>query len=188
MATKKKPAASKKPAAKKPGADGNGGGAETAPQPDIAAQQDPQSAELSILVQYIKDLSFESPNAPVSLQGPGENPKLDVNVNVQASAQSDDIFEVSLNFEANASSDDGVIYKIELVYAGVFRISGVPDHLLQPVLFIDCPTLLFPFMRRIIADMTQEGAFPPLLLDPVDFAGLYRQNAEQIQQTASQPS
>ncbi len=188
MATKKKPATPKKAAAKKPETGGNGGGAEAAQPQDAGAQPDAQGAELSILVQYIKDLSFESPNAPASLQGPGENPKLNVNVNVQASAQAEGIFEVSLNFEANATSDDGVIYNVELVYAGVFRISGVPDHLLQPVLFIDCPTLLFPFMRRIIADMTQEGAFPPLLLDPVDFAALYRQNVEQIQQSSTQPS
>lgn len=181
MATKKKPAKSKKA-----DTDGKPDGAETAQAQGAETSQDPQSAELSILVQYIKDLSFESPNAPVSLQGPGENPKLNVNINVQAAAQADSIFEVSLHFEANATSDDGVIYNIELVYAGVFRISGVPDNLLQPVLFIDCPTLLFPFMRRIIADMTQEGAFPPLLLDPVDFAALYRQNAEQIEQSATQ--
>lgn len=188
MATKKKPATSKKPAAGKAGGDDKTAGAATAQAQDAATAQQPQSAELSVLVQYIKDLSFESPNAPASLQGPGENPKLNVNINVQAAAQADDIFEVSLHFEANATSDDGVIYNIELVYAGVFRISGVPENLLQPVLFIDCPALLFPFMRRIIADMSQEGAFPPLMLDPVDFAALYRQNAEQIKQSATQSS
>ena len=186
MATKKKPATSKKSAAKDTGGDGKTADEDVAQAQGAAPSQDPQSAELSILVQYIKDLSFESPNAPASLQGPGENPKLNVNINVQAAAQADDIFEVALHFEANATSDDGVIYNIELVYAGVFRVTGVPENLLQPVLFIDCPTLLFPFMRRIIADMSQEGAFPPLLLDPVDFAALYRQNAEQIEQSATQ--
>lgn len=183
MATKKKPATAKKPAAKKPaakksGSDGDAGGVE--PQP---AQQ--QAGELSILVQFIKDLSFESPNAPKSLQGPGPNPQLNVNVNVQATAQADGIFEVALNFEANATSDDGVIYNIELVYAGVFRLANIPEQFIRPVLFVDCPTLLFPFMRRIVADLTQEGAFPPLLLDPVDFSRLYRENAGQLQEQSA---
>ena len=143
---------------------------------------------LMIGAQYIKDLSFESPNAPKSLQGPGENPQLNVNINVQATAQAEDIFEVCLNFEAKAHSDEGVIYNVEMVYAGIFRISGVPNQMMQRVLFVDCPALLFPFMRRIIADMTQEGAFPPLLLDPVDFAGLYQENAVKVQQPAAPPS
>lgn len=177
MAAKKKAATPKKPAAPQPAAGaGNAGGEE--------GQQ--QGGELSILVQFIKDLSFESPNSPKSLQGPGENPQLNVNVNVQAAPQGENIYEVDLNFEAKATSDDGVIYNIELVYAGMFRLAGIPEEYLQPVLFVDCPTLLFPFARRIVADLTQEGAFPPLLLDPVDFAGLYRQNAAQLQQQAGQ--
>lgn len=180
MAAKKKAATTKKPAAAaKPAADAaNAGGGQDAQQP---------GGELSILIQFIKDLSFESPNSPKSLQGPGENPQLNVNVNVQAAPQGQDIYEVDLNFEAKATSDDGVIYNIELVYAGMFRLTGIPEQYLQPVLFVDCPTLLFPFARRIVADLTQEGAFPPLLLDPVDFAGLYRQNAEQLQQQSAQP-
>ncbi|GAB4229042.1 MAG: protein-export chaperone SecB [Methyloligellaceae bacterium] len=154
-----------------------------ASQGDGGAAQE-QAGELSILVQYIKDLSFESPNAPMSLQGPGENPRLTVNVNVQAEAKEDDIYEVSLNFEGKTTNDAGVIYNLELVYAGIFKITGIPNEYLQQVLFVDCPTLLFPFMRRIIADMTQEGAFPPLMLDPIDFAKLYRENQAQIQASA----
>ncbi len=177
MAAKKKSATPRKPAAKTTPADGgNASGGEAGAQ---------QGGELSILVQFIKDLSFESPNSPKSLQGPGENPQLNVNVNVQAAPQGDNVYEVDLNFEAKATSDDGVIYNIELVYAGLFRLAGIPEEYLQPVLFVDCPTLLFPFARRIVADLTQEGAFPPLLLDPVDFAGLYRQNAAQLQQQAA---
>jgi preprotein translocase subunit SecB len=175
MAAKKKTAAPKKPAAAPAADGGNGGGAQPADQPQ---------GQMAILVQFIKDLSFESPNSPKSLQGPGENPQLNVNVNVQATPQGEGIYEVDLNFEAKATSDDGVIYNVELVYAGLFRLEGIPEQFLQPVLFVDCPTLLFPFARRIMADLTQEGAFPPLLLDPVDFAGLYQQNAAQIQQQA----
>lgn len=175
MATKKKSAPAK-PAKKAAG----GGPAPTPPQ-----QPQQQGAQLSILVQYVKDLSFESPNAPASLRGPGDNPQMNVNVNVQATAQQEGLFEVALNFDAKAANNAGVIYNIELVYAGIFRIQGVPQQYLQQILFVDCPMLLFPFARRIIADMTQEGAFPPLLLDPVDFARLYREKSAEIAQSAT---
>lgn len=186
MATKKKAATTKKePAAEATDAGaGNGGDAQAA-----AGPQGQQAPQIQILVQFIKDLSFESPNSPASLQAPGDNPKLQVNVNVHASGQGEDLYEVVLNFEANAISDAGVIYNLELVYGGMFRLSGIPENYLQPVLFVDCPTMLFPFLRRIISDLTQSGAFPPLLLDPIDFASLYQQNAAQIQQQAAgQPS
>lgn len=189
MATKKKATTQKKPAASKAKAGPagtNGGNAKPAAAASGAAPQQPAQAQparqLSVLAQFVKDLSFESPNAPKSLQGPGENPKLQVNVNVHAIGQGDDMYEVDLNFEANASSDSGVIYNIELVYAGLFRLTGLPQEMLQPVLFIDCPTILFPFLRRIVSDLTQEGAFPPLYLDPIDFTSLYRQRAGEVNQ------
>ncbi len=144
-----------------------------------------EGAQLAVLAQFIKDLSFESPNSPRSLQRPGENPKLQVNVNVQAAKESDDIYQVDLMFEAQAQSDDGVIYNIELVYSGMFRLTNIPDEFLQTVLSVDCPTILFPFLRRIVADLTQEGGFPPLLMDPMDFASLYRENAERSAEQAS---
>lgn len=152
------------------------------------AQQD--AAQLNVLAQYIKDLSFESPNTPASLQAQGENPSLEVNVNVQARKQGDDIFEAALHFEAKAASQDIVFYNIELVYAGLFRLTNIPENLLQPVLFVDCPAMLFPFLRRLVADLTREGGYPPLYLDPIDFPALYRQNAERVQaeQAAAQPS
>jgi preprotein translocase subunit SecB len=147
----------------------------------------PQDARINVLAQFVKDLSFESPNAPASLRSPGENPKLQVNVNVHAAGQGEDVYEVALHFEANATSDASVIYNIELVYAGLFRLHGIPQEMLQPVLFIDCPALLFPYLRRIVCDLTQEGGFPPLYLDPIDFAGLYRQNAPQTGQQQAAP-
>lgn len=156
-----------------------------APPPDAAAAQARQAAQLNVLAQYIKDLSFESPNAPDTLQAPGDNPTLEVNVNVQARKQGDDIFETALHFEAKAANPENVIYNIELVYAGLFRLTNIPENLLQPVLFVDCPAMLFPFMRRLVADLTREGGYPPLYLDPIDFSALYRQNAERIQ--AQQP-
>jgi preprotein translocase subunit SecB len=151
----------------------NGDGPSPAPtaQPEQAAQP-----QLTVLAQYVKDLSFESPNSPQSLQGPGENPQLKVGVNVNAAPKGEDVYEVALNLEVHAKSDNGVIYNVEMVYGGLFRLRGVPQNLLQPVLFVDCPTLLFPFLRRALADVIRDGGFPPLMLDPIDFARLYAQN------------
>lgn len=145
--------------------DGPGGGAQAGTQ-----------AQLNVLAQYVKDLSFESPSAPQTLQGPGENPQLQVGVNVNAGPRGDDIYETVVHLEAHAKSDTGVIYNVELDYGGLFRIKNVPENMLQPVLFVDCPTLLFPFVRRVIADMVRDGGFPPLMLDPIDFGRLYAQN------------
>jgi preprotein translocase subunit SecB len=144
--------------------------------PGAAARAQPQ---LTVLAQYIKDLSFESPSAPQSLQGPGQNPQLKVGVNVNAGGRGDDAYEVSLQLEVHAKSDQGVIYNVELIYGGLFRLTGIPENLLQPVLFVDCPTILFPFMRRVLADVIRDGGFPPLMLDPIDFARLYTQNLAQ---------
>ncbi len=133
-------------------------------------------AHLAVLAQYIKDLSFESPGAPQTLQGPGENPQLKVGVNVSTTPRGDDIYEVALHIEAHAKSDAGVIYNVELMYGSLFRLRNIPQHLMQPVLFVDCPTILFPFVRRVLADVVRDGGFPPLMLDPIDFARLYTQN------------
>lgn len=160
--------------------DGQAAGAATG-QNAAAGQQTPQGAQLNVLAQYIKDLSFESPNAPKSLHGPGNNPKLQVNVRVDSERQEESVYEVLLNIEANATSDIGVIYNVELVYGALFRLANIPENYMHPVLFIDCPTIIFPFARRVVADLTHDGSFPPLLLDPIDFASLYRQNVEQQQ-------
>jgi preprotein translocase subunit SecB len=133
-------------------------------------------AQLTVLAQYIKDFSFENPGAPQSLQGPGQNPQLKVGVNVHAQARADEAYEVSLNLEVHAKSDSGVIYNVELIYGGLFHLRNIPQNLLQPVLFVDCPTILFPFMRRVLADVVRDGGFPPLMLDPIDFGRLYAQN------------
>jgi preprotein translocase subunit SecB len=149
----------------------NGDGPTAAP-----AQSAASAAQLSVLGQYIKDLSFESPGAPQTLQTPGQNPQLKVGVNVNAAPRAEDNYEVSLNVEVNAKNDAGAIYTVELVYGGLFRLKNVPENLLQPVLFVDCPTILFPFLRRVLADVTRDGGFPPLMLDPIDFGRLFAQN------------
>jgi preprotein translocase subunit SecB len=157
--------------------------------PAAAGARAGTQAQLGILAQYVKDLSFESPGAPQTLQGPGENPQLKVGVNVNAGPRGEDVYEVAVHMEAHAKSDAGVIYNVELDYAGLFRIKNVPQHLLQPVMFVDCPTLLFPFLRRVIADVVRDGGFPPLMLDPIDFGRLYAQNMAQGQQSAqTQPN
>ncbi len=165
-------------------AKGNGGGkAEAKPSapaesaaPTNAAPEPAASAQLNVLAQYIKDLSFESPAAPQALQNPPPNPQLQVTVNIAAVPQAEEIYEVTVNLDVHAKSDTGVIYNVELAYGGLFRLQNVQQDLLQPVLFVDCPIILFPFVRRVLADVTRDGGYPPLMLDPIDFGRLYRQN------------
>ena len=139
---------------------------------------------LNILVQYIKDLSFENPRAPQSLKPSQQSPKLDININVNADKMEDSQFEVTLSLEATATDPTGALFKVELIYAGIFRVQGVPDEHLHPFVLIECPRMLFPFARQIVADATRNGGFPPLMIDPIDFAALYRQNMAQQQPPA----
>jgi preprotein translocase subunit SecB len=132
--------------------------------------------QLRVLAQYIKDMSFENPNAPASLQPPSKQPDLKVEIAVGVRPVADDVFESVINFEGRASIDDTTLYQIELSYAGLFELQNMPEQARQPVLLVNCPTLLFPYLRRIIADITRDGGFPPLMLDPIDFGGLYQQN------------
>jgi len=144
----------------------------------------PPQVQIRVVGQYIKDLSFENPNVRKLLDGSGEKPTLRVEVNVNAAKITDAIFESAIQFKAEAVSQSGVIYDLELAYAGLFEIQGMPEASLEPFLLINCPALLFPFLRRLVADLTREGGFPPLLLDPIDFAGLYMQRQQQGQQPA----
>jgi preprotein translocase subunit SecB len=182
----------KKTETREPDAKRNGDGKPeakpTVPQAEPAegaGQSAATGAQLNVLGQYIKDLSFESPGAPQALQAPPQNPQLQVGVNVGASAKADEAYEVTLNIEVHAKSDNGVIYNVELAYAGLFRLRNIPQNLLQPVLFVDCPTLLFPFLRRVLADVTRDGGFPPLMLDPIDFGRLYQQNVARAEGQAT---
>ncbi len=151
---------------------------------DRADPGENKQPQINVLGQYIKDLSFENPSAPRSLRGAGK-PSIQINFNVQAQPIGEEMFEVALTLEANATGEDGVIYKLELVYAGGFRLHNLPKEAIQPVLFIECPALLFPFVRRLVSDLSREGGFPPLLLDPIDFASLYRQRMMQTQAAAN---
>lgn len=134
---------------------------------------------LSVLAQYIKDFSFENPNAPGSLRPREASPEINININVGVNPITQADFEVTLQLEAaarDAKSTDakGVVFNAELVYAGIFRIQGIPAEAMQPALLIECPRILFPFARQIIADATRNGGFPPLMIDPIDFARLYQ--------------
>ncbi|HEY0220364.1 MAG TPA: protein-export chaperone SecB [Afipia sp.] len=140
--------------------------------------------QLNVLAQYIKDLSFENPNSPGSLAPRDTQPAINIQINVSATGLAENDYEVSLSIEGKAESSGSVLFAFELVYAGVFRIQNVAQENLHPLVMIECPRLLFPFAREIVSSATRNGGFPPLMLDPVDFVGLYRQNmarqAEQI--------
>lgn len=143
------------------------------------------SPSLNILAQYIKDLSFENPGAPHSLQARDKAPAININVNVNANPLSESDFDVVLTLNAEARDGDKVIFATELVYGGVFRIEGFPQEHMLPVLFIECPRLLFPFARQIIADATRNGGFPPLMIDPIDFAQMFTQRFAEEQSRAN---
>jgi preprotein translocase subunit SecB len=134
--------------------------------------------QLNVLAQYTKDLSFENPNAPQSLAPQGQQPQISIQINVGANNLADNDYEVTLSIEGKAETTGKVMFSFELIYGGVFRLLNIPREQLSPMLLIECPRLLFPFAREIVATSVRDGGFPPLMLDPVDFVGLYRQNME----------
>ena len=151
---------------------------------DAANDKQTAQASLNVLAQYVKDLSFESPNAPNSLRGRDKAPTININVNVNANPLSEKEFDVHLTLNAKASSGNDVLFNVELIYGGVFRIEGFPQEHMLPLLFIECPRLLFPFARQIVADATRNGGFPPLMLDPIDFAQMFQQRMAEEQARA----
>jgi preprotein translocase subunit SecB len=154
-----------------------------APQPG-----DQKQPQLRILGQYIKDLSFESPNAPAALRDPGSDPNIHIDVNVNASQIEPDIYESAIHMKVEAKSAKFVIYNVELEYGGVFELKDFPPDVLQAILFVNCPSFLFPFVRRLIGDLTREGGFPPLWLEPIDWGRLLQQRIQQAQQNQQQPA
>ena len=138
----------------------------------------PQAATLA---QYVKDLSVESPNAPQVFQWQSQ-PSLDVQFNINVNKVAEDVHEVLLNIEVAARSDQGVHFLIDLSYGGLFGLRNIPEEALGPFLLVEAPRLLFPFARQIVADCSQQVGFPPLLLDPIDFASAYMGQMEAGQQ------
>ncbi|PWB84526.1 MAG: protein-export chaperone SecB [Methylocystaceae bacterium] len=151
--------------------DTNGSGANGAPS-------------LNVLVQYVRDLSFENPNAPRSLGPRDKAPDIGIQVNVNAKQLAPTDFEVSVSLDASAGEGADVLFKLDLDYAGVFRLVNIPAEQIHPIVMIECPRLLFPFIRQIVADATRNGGFPPLYVDPIDFLALYQQRAAQAEQQA----
>lgn len=154
--------------------------APAADTPDPASNGNDSLPQVGVLAQYVKDLSFENPNAPAVYQWQGA-PQMDVQFNIGTQSVGQDVHEVVLKVEIEAKGNEGVAFRIELLYAGLFALRNIPADQLQPFLLAEAPRLLFPFARRLIADASIDGGFPPLLLDPIDFAGLYMQSATQQQ-------
>lgn len=140
--------------------------------------------QVGLISQYVKDLSFENPNAPAVYQFQTA-PQIDVQFNLAANKVGEDIHEVAMKIEVSAKSDGRVAFQVELVFAGLFALRNVPNEQLQPFLLAEAPRLMFPFARRIVADCVRDGGFPPLTLDPIDFAALYMQRAAQQQAQVS---
>jgi preprotein translocase subunit SecB len=151
------------------------------PEPAAVAAAAPQ---MKILGQYLKDLSFENPHAPQSLNTQSGQPEISISVNVNARTLSPTDYEVELHLEAKASHEQKVVFAADLLYAGVFRLENIPQESLHPVVLIECPRMLFPFARQVLADATRNGGFPPLMLDPIDFAGMYQKRLAQSQARA----
>ncbi len=181
MAKTIKPA---KPAPRKAPAKSNNG---AQPKPRAAVEpvrlsapepQPGQQPTFKILGQYLKDFSFENPNAPLSLAAQAKQPDINISVNVNARNLGPNDFEVELHLEAKASADGKIMFAADLLYAGMFKLENFPANLLQPAVLIECPRLLFPFARQILADATRNGGFPPLMLDPIDFGSMYQKRLQ----------
>lgn len=135
----------------------------------------PAQAPMAVLAQYVKDLSFENPNAPQSLLSSQGVPQVAVSVDVETRQLDAATWEVVLHVRAEAKSTDKVAFLAEIAYAGLIALQNVPAEHVRPLLLIEGPRLLFPFVRAMLADLTRDGGFPPVLINPIDFADLYRQ-------------
>ncbi|MFZ4542203.1 MAG: protein-export chaperone SecB [Rickettsiales bacterium] len=141
-------------------------------------------AAIFLRAQYIKDLSFENPRAPASIFSLREAPQMDVSINLGAQRLDEKVFELSIHIATRAIADKTTVFLCDVVYAGVLEMQGIPDDALESTIFIQGAQLLYPFARRVIADLTRDGGFPPLQLDPMDFVALYHQRAPQTPATA----
>jgi len=169
---------SKEPKAAPPGGASEQSEAEASTAPAEAEAGADQQPALVINAQYIKDLSFEAPNAPQIFQLMSQHqPDISVNIDVRGQNREASLYEVDLHMKAECKCGETVAFILELIYSGVFTIN-VPEDQVQPVLLIECPRLLFPFARSILADATRDGGFPPLLLGPVDFVAMYQRQME----------
>lgn len=161
--------------------------ADTAAPNGNGAQTEDLAPAINALAQYAKDLSFENPNAPRSLQPQEGGPQINIQVNVNAQQIAEADFEVELTLEGDAKIKNEVLFAFELKYAGIFRMRNIPQDQIHPAVMIECPRLLFPFARQIVAEAVRNGGFPPLYIDPIDFVGLYRQKMMEAQGAEGAP-
>jgi preprotein translocase subunit SecB len=183
--TKAKTGATKAAAAKasvKKDDAGNGTPAAAAAPAASTAQAAP-GPQINVMAQFVKDLSFEAPNPAVAVQKlEGKAPQMNVSVNVGGKQISEGQYEVDLSIESRAGEGDAVIFQLELTYTGLIQVANTPADQVHPVVFIEGPRLLFPFARQIVADTTGHGGLSPVMLQPMDFVGLYRQRVAQMAQ------
>ncbi|MBV1703840.1 MAG: protein-export chaperone SecB [Hyphomicrobiales bacterium] len=147
-----------------------------------AASEQASAPQVNALAQYMKDFSFENPNAPMSLQPQSQAPAISIQVNVNARQLPGGEYEVSLMLEGSAGEGASTLFKFDLNYCGLLRLVNVPQEHVHPVVMIEGPRLLFPFVRQIVAEAVRNGGFPPLYIEPVDFAALYRQRISELAQ------
>jgi len=156
--------------------------------PAVNGGQPAEGPAIRVLAQFIRDLSFENPRAPDSMHSGNEQPAIDLGVEMSARGRIDGLFEVDLKLTVTAARQNEAVFHLELVYGGLFSITGVAEADIEPVLLIEAPRYLFPYARRIVSDMTSEGGFPPFLMEPLDFASIYAQRKAQgpLQQPVGQ--
>lgn len=145
-----------------------------------AANGEDTAPAVGLISQYVKDLSFENPNAPGIYQNP-QPPQIDVQFNIGANQVADEVHEVALKVEVRAEAAGTVAFIVDVTYAGLFGFRNVPAEQIQPYLLTEGPRLIFPFMRRVVADTIRDGGFPPLLLEPIDFNQLFIQQSQASQ-------
>lgn len=160
-----------------------GNGQTTVPPPSIDAQQ-----QLIINAQYIKDLSFENPRAPQSLVQQGVQPSVDINVDVKAQNLGPEVFEVILTINVTARADDQPVFLVELAYGTLVTVKNAPPEMLAPLILVETPRIVFPFARAVIANATRDGGFPPLMINPIDFAELLRRQQTDAQAAGASES
>lgn len=148
----------------------------TAPEAPLANGAD-TLPQVGLIAQYVKDLSFENPNAPAVYQWE-QAPQIDVQFNIGTQTVGDDVHEVALKIEVKATHEGKTAFAVELLYAGLFGLRNVPEEQIHPFMLAEAPRILFPFARRVLADAVRDGNFPPLLLEPIDFGALYMAQAE----------
>lgn len=155
---------------------------------DAANQGDADQAPpaLNCLTQYVKDLSFENPNAPQSLAQTSGEPDMNVEFDVEVQRMGENVFEVAFRLSVKAQSGETVFFVVDLTYAGLFQLVNIPEENWHPICLIECPRQLFPFARQIVSTLTTQGGYPPVLLRPIDFSELYARNLARAQEMQAQ--